>query len=63
MNPTQKQMLKAISTLQYLSNFYRPIYLFRYDEINKVIFIIAGEAENVEIIIYADGERDYRINE
>lgn len=61
--PTEKQMLQAISTLQYLSDFYRPIYLFRYDRVNKIIFIIAGEAENVEITIYEDGRRDYRVNE
>jgi hypothetical protein len=61
--PTTEQMLTAIITLQSLSNFYRPIYLFRYDKKNKIIFILAGEAENVEIIIYANGERDYEVYE
>lgn len=61
--PTQQQMIKAITTLQSLSNFYRPIYLFRYDEKNKIIFILAGEAENIEITIYANGERDYEVYE
>ena len=61
MNPTEKQMLKATSTLQYLSNFYCPIYLFRYDKVNQIIFIIAGEAENIEVTIYANGKRDYEI--
>ncbi|MGB5633269.1 MAG: hypothetical protein WBM44_14555 [Waterburya sp.] len=61
--PTQQQMFTAIATLQSLSNFYRPIYLFRYDDRSKEIFIIAGEQENVEITIFANGERRYRINE
>ncbi len=56
-------MFTAIATLQSLSNFYRPIYLFRYDDRSKEIFIIAGEQENVEITIFANGERRYRINE
>lgn len=56
-------MVTAMITLQALSNFYRPIYLFRYDSRSKEIFIIAGEAENVEITIYVNGERSYRINE
>lgn len=61
--PTQQQMFKAITTLQSLSDFYRPVYLFRYDKKNSIIFILAGEAENVEITIYANGERDYEIYE
>ena len=56
-------MFTAMTTLQSLSNFYRPIYLFRYDDRSKEIFIIAGEQENVEITIFANGERRYRINE
>jgi hypothetical protein len=61
--PTQQQMLTAITTLQSLSNFYRTIHLFRYDDRTKEIFIIAGERENVEITIFADGKRRHRINE
>ena len=61
--PTQQQMLKAITTLQFLSNFYRPVYLFRYDDRTKEIFIIAGEQENVEITIFADGKRSYEVYE
>ena len=61
--PTQQQMITAMITLQSLSNFYRPIYLFRYDDRSKIIFILAGEAENIEITIYANGERDYEVYE
>ena len=56
-------MVTAMITLQALSNFYRPIYLFRYDNKSKTIFIIAGEAENVEITIYANGTIDYEVYE
>ncbi len=61
--PTQQQMFTAITTLQSLSNFYRPIYLFRYDDRSKEIFILAGEGENVEITIFADGKRSYEVYE
>ena len=54
--PTEKQMLQAMVTCQWLSNFYRPIYLFRYDERIQQIFIIAGEQENIEVTIFADGQ-------
>ncbi|ELS01121.1 hypothetical protein Xen7305DRAFT_00008230 [Xenococcus sp. PCC 7305] len=61
--PTATQMLTAIATLQSLSNFYRPIFLFRYDEKRKHIFIIAGEQETIEITIFANGNRRIIINE
>ena len=61
--PTQQQMITAMITLQSLSNFYRPVYLFRYDDRSKEIFILAGEEENVEITIFADGKRSYEIYE
>jgi hypothetical protein len=61
--PTSIQMIEAITTLQSLSNFYRPIDLFRYDEKSEQIFIIAGEQENIEITIFADGKRRIVIND
>jgi hypothetical protein len=61
--PTASQMLQAIVLSQWLSNFYRPIYLFRYDRDRKEIFIIAGELENIEITIYSDGKWRYEIVE
>lgn len=61
--PTATQMLKAITTCQWLSDCYRPIYLFRYDSKSKEIFIIAGERENIEITIFADGKRRIEIND
>jgi hypothetical protein len=61
--PTQQQMITAMTTLQSLSNFYRPIYLFRYDDRSKEIFILAGDRENVEITIFDDGRRSYEVYE
>ncbi len=56
-------MLEAVRTLQSLSNFYRPIYLFRYDQKQKQIFIIAGQQENIEITIFASGKKEVEIVE
>lgn len=61
--PTKIQMLKAIVVCQWLSNFYRPIYLFRYDQKRQEIYIIAGEQENIEITIFNDGSWRYVIND
>jgi hypothetical protein len=61
--PTANQMLQAIVLSQWLSNFYRPIYLFRYDSGRKEIFIVAGERENIEITIYSDGKWRYEVVE
>ena len=46
-----------------LSNFYRPIYLFRYDVDREEIFIIAGQEESIEITIFNDGKWRYEIVE
>lgn len=61
--PTQQQMFSAIITLQSLSNLYQPIYLFRYDERSKEIFIIAGTQEKLEFTIFADGKRNIEIDD
>jgi hypothetical protein len=61
--PTASQMLQAVVLSQWLSNFYRPIHLFRYDLSRKEIFIVAGEQENIEITIYSDGKWRYEVVE
>ena len=61
--PTVSQMQQAIIICQYLSNFYRPIYLFRYDMDREEIFIISGEQETIEITIFPDGKWRYEIVE
>jgi hypothetical protein len=54
-------MLQVIVLSQWLSNCYRPIYLFRYDEERREIFIVAGEQENIEITIYPVGKWRYEV--
>jgi hypothetical protein len=61
--PTKIQMLKAIVACQWLSNFYRSIYLFRYDEKRQEIYIIAGEQENIEITIFVSGDWRYEVDD
>ena len=40
---------------QYLSNGFQPIQLFRYDPIEKYIYILAGENESIQVKIFEDG--------
>lgn len=54
-------MLQSIVLSQWLSNCYRPIYLFRYDEERQEIFIVAGEQENIESTIYTNEKWRYEI--
>jgi hypothetical protein len=41
--PTAEQAIKAAILCQYLSNYYQPIHLFRFDEERLEIFIIANK--------------------
>ncbi len=52
--PSREQAIKTVIICQYLSNGYQPIHLFRYDRVKKQIYILAGTAESIEIIIYED---------
>jgi hypothetical protein len=55
-SPTAKQAQAAVRVCQMLSNYYRPIVVFRYDTYNKVIFILAIKgAEETEIVIHPSG--------
>lgn len=40
---------------QMLSNFYQPIYLFRYDATTGEVFILAGVNENIEVRVFRNG--------
>lgn len=53
--PTAAQAIKAAILCQYLSNYDRPIQLFRFDVTRQEIFIIAGVDEGIEFIVYPDG--------
>lgn len=60
---TSKQAIKAAILCQYLSNYYQPIQLFRFDEKKQEIFIIAGIDEGIEFIVYPDGNWRFTGNE
>lgn len=47
--PTPEQMLTCIGACQTLSNFYKDIHLFRYDEMRREIYILAGETLGIRI--------------
>ncbi|GFE71714.1 hypothetical protein [Chroococcus sp. FPU101] len=57
--PTEKQKDTAIFICQLLSNLYQPIHLFRYDNRLKIIYILAGINETLEILINEDGNWDF----
>jgi hypothetical protein len=61
--PTAAQAIKAAILCQYLSNYYQPIHLFRFDEERLEIFIIAGIDEGIEFIVYPDGNWRFTDNE
>ena len=61
--PTQKQKDTVIFVCQLLSNLFQPIWLFRYDSLSHNIFIIAGTQENLEIIIFENGQLEFNQDE
>jgi hypothetical protein len=52
--PTNSQAQACIRVFQMLSNYYRNVELFRFDEETGVIFIFAGE--ELQIIVTPDGK-------
>ncbi|MFB8791855.1 MAG: hypothetical protein U7123_24170 [Potamolinea sp.] len=57
--PTQQQSNTAIFLCQLLSNLYQPIQVFRYDQKLKTLYIQAGVAEEIGLIIKEDGNWDF----
>lgn len=54
--PTSKQAQAAINICHALSNLYRVIVVFRYDEYNEVIYILATQGQQeTEIVIHPSG--------
>ena len=50
--PTVDQAMACVRVYQMFSNCYRAVYFFRYDQVNRVVYIQAGtEAKNDEIEI------------
>lgn len=61
--PTEKQAFASIFVIQMLSNLLQSIHLFRYDRITRQAYIIAGEREGIEVIIFEDGNWEFNNNE
>lgn len=53
-NPTNKQAQASLRVCQMLSNGYKDIHLFRFDEKIGNIFILAGD--DIQIVIPSNGE-------
>ncbi|OUL26438.1 hypothetical protein [Nostoc sp. 106C] len=56
--PTGEQVKSCIKGCQYLTNFYRPIELVRFDERIGIVYIFAGE--DLQVVIYRDGKWRFR---
>jgi hypothetical protein len=56
--PTGEQGKSCIRVCQYLTNFYRPIELVRFDERTGIVYIFAGE--ELQVVIYRDGKWRFR---
>jgi hypothetical protein len=61
--PTEKQKNTIIFICQLLSNLVRPIWLFRFDSIQKYIFILAGREESLETTIFGNGQWEFSKND
>ena len=57
--PTYKQAIASVCVCQSLSDMLQPIHLFRYNGIEKHIYILAGINEGIEIIIFEDGSWEF----
>lgn len=53
--PTKEQAIACVEICHRLSNLLQPIYVFRYDSEFKTVYILAGEAETLDILVYTDG--------
>jgi hypothetical protein len=55
--PTVEQAFSCVRVCQMLSNLYRTIHIFRYDQTYKTVFILAKNPNNEElqIVIYPNG--------
>ncbi|WP_445253234.1 DUF6888 family protein [Nostoc sp. 106C] len=54
--PTAEQALACVRVCQMLSNGYQPIHVFQYNKNTKTVFILTGMSENLEILIFPDGQ-------
>ena len=54
--PTVAQAIQAVIVCHWLSNALQPINVFRYDRKFKTIYILAGDLDELEIIVDEEGE-------
>ena len=59
--PTAEQALACVRVCQMLSDGYQPIHVFRYNPNTRTVFILAGVTENLEILVFANGQ--WRFND
>ncbi|WP_404800341.1 DUF6888 family protein [Amazonocrinis nigriterrae] len=60
MLPTTEQALSCVRVCQMLSNLYKDIRLFRFDDRTGEVYILA--ADELQIIVYPNGEWEF-VNE
>ena len=58
---TVEQAIKSVEICQSLSDLYQDIVLFRFDDLNGEIYLLAGL--DIEIVIYSDGNWEFLTNE
>jgi hypothetical protein len=57
--PTSKQSSTAIFICQLLSNLFKPINIFRYDNQLKTLYIQAGVNDEIALVIDEDGSWEF----
>jgi hypothetical protein len=54
---TAKQAIKSVALCQSLSNLHQDIVLFRFDQKNGKIYMLAGLG--IEVVIFSDGNWEF----
>ena len=57
--PTVALAIQAVIVCHWLSNAFQPINVFRYDHKFKTIYILAGDLDELEIIVDEEGEWEF----
>lgn len=52
--PTVEQALAFVRICQMLANGDQPIYIFRYNQNTKIVFILAGVTKSIEVLIFSE---------
>lgn len=56
---TNEQALKTVYLCQLLSDMFQPINIFRYDQKLKTLYIQAGVNDELAIVIFENGQREF----